>query len=74
MTFINISTEEDLVINTEDNGVYNITIQTYLGTTIFKDKVTAIDNSIIIKGLEKGKYLISISNNKEFIKRKILLK
>jgi len=73
MTLISISTAEDLILNTTDNGVYSIIIQTYLGTTIFKDTITAINNNIVIKGLEKGKYLISVSNDKEFIKQKITL-
>jgi len=74
MTLISISTAEDLIINTTDNGVYAITIQTYIGTTIFKDTITTIDKRIVVKGLEKGKYIITISNNQEFIKQKITLK
>ena len=74
MTLISISTAEDLILNTTDNGVYSIIIQTYLGTTIFKDSIKALDNSIVIKGLETGKYIVSISNDQEFIKQKITLK
>jgi len=74
MTLISISKAEDLILNTTDNGVYSIIIQTYLGTTVFKDTIRAIANRIIIKGLETGKYIVSISNDQEFVKQKITLK
>ncbi|WP_456377874.1 T9SS type A sorting domain-containing protein [Lutibacter sp.] len=74
MTYISISTAEDLVITTTDNGVYKITVHTYLGSTIFSDTINAVDNIIVIKGLEKGKYIVRVSNDQEFIKQKIILK
>ncbi len=66
-----ISTSNNLTITTLNNTVCLIEICTYLGTTVFKDKITPINNVIKIKGLNPGKYIIHISNKEKSIKQQI---
>ncbi len=71
MTVKSISTSKNISIETENNSAYQIEICTFLGTTIFKDKILPKNKIINIKGLNAGKYIIHISNELKLIKKQI---
>jgi hypothetical protein len=71
MTVKSISTSKNILIKTENNAVYQIKISSILGTTIFKDTILPKNNTIEIKGLNPGKYIIQVSNDLIFTRRQI---
>ncbi|HHC78980.1 MAG TPA: T9SS type A sorting domain-containing protein [Flavobacteriia bacterium] len=74
MSIKSISTSNNLTITTVNNKNYLIEIRTFLGTTVFKDTVKPNNNTIQIKGLNPGKYIIHISNDANAIKQQIHIK
>ncbi len=74
MTVKSISTSKNITIKTDDNTVYLVEIRTFLGTTVFKDFINPVDKTIKIKGLNIGKYIIQISNDKKLTNQQIHLK
>ncbi len=74
MSIKSISTSNNLIITTLNNTNYLIEIRTFLGTTVFKDSIKPANNTILIKGLNPGKYIIHISNDTKLIKRQIAIK
>jgi len=71
MTIKSISTSKNITIKTENNTVYLVEIRTFLGTTVFKDFIKPISKTIKIKGLNAGKYIIQISNDKKLTNQQI---
>ena len=74
MSVKSISTSNNLTITTKNNKSYLIEIRTFLGTTVFKDSIKPENNTIKIKGLNAGKYIIHISNDATSIKQQIQIK
>ncbi len=73
MTTIRISTSKNIVINTENNRPHRVEISTYLGTLVFKKMISPNDKTIIIKGLNQGKYIIQVFDASKLEKKTIEL-
>ena len=58
-------------ILTESNTTCQVTVATFLGTTVFDDTITPQNNQILIQGLNPGKYTIKISNKLQLFKQQI---
>ena len=71
MIIKSIINSNDVLIETDSNLSCLIEISTFLGTLVFKDTITPVDNTIRIKGLTPGKYFLHISSEKKTIKHKI---
>jgi len=61
------ATSKSVNIFTESNDSCQITVSTFLGTTVFKGTITPQNKCIQIKGLPLGKYTIKISNKLSLI-------
>lgn len=71
MTIKRIANSKSITIPTENNHIHTIEICTFLGTTVFKDSIQPINNTIKINGLNPGKYTINITSDFKLTKRQI---
>lgn len=71
MTIKSLANSKSVTIATENNDKHIIEICTFLGTTVFKDTIQPVNNTIKINGLNPGKYIIHITNDLKLIKKQI---
>ena len=73
MTIKSIVNSKSITISTENNQMHTVEISTFLGTTVFKDSIQPVNNTIKINGLNPGKYTIHITTDSKLIKKQVNL-